>query len=343
VKNKKSIAAIACLFMLVISILITAFYNDQPFTHQYEEEDCINNYSFSDIDDYYVGLRKVDEEDYCLDDYYFTTLAGDVMDLASPVKYIRMGNQLYIVQEAYDNCIGDSQFIIKIDPLKTVKADAGERLLTFVDYSYLSKEGRYVYILDDGGQSREDIKSSLSYFEKCLFSYDYEDDDYGHQNQLNERSFVDYFILYELAYPGYYSDEDFIIFKDMRGRIRILTGIFLNSSEKTYEDDVDYHNLISTSWYSMLSKSQIFTDAVIDEYAYLRKHALSDENVFKVLDSCADFLLNSEGIDKDRVLAEKESLSNYLKARLLWIDENINTLSGFSARSAVKEYNNTPY
>ena len=93
----------------------------------------------------------------------------------------------------------------------------------------------------------------------------------------------------------------------------------------------------------MLLKSRAFTGDVIREYRYQRKHFFSEEYLFRYAEEACAYLAQYSAVDGEALTNQKEQLCTYLRQRLAWLDDNIDSLREFSALSAVKQERNTPY
>ena len=126
---------------------------------------------------------------------------------------------------------------------------------------------------------------------------------------------------------------------------RIMTG-------NTFE-------MMENLWYFMLIKDPDFTDAVINRYWQLRKTYFSEEYLFNYIDETEAYL--GEAIDRNyevwgytfekhedflrpdyrnpRTYREaNKKVKHFLRRRLRWMDENIETLKQYSTHSRVKKF-----
>lgn len=160
----------------------------------------------------------------------------------------------------------------------TASETVAEEIITFVDYTYSDPVGRSSRVVIHGGRTDEEIRQEISRFEKSLYSYDSRL--YGYKPQLNILCFVDYFLLYELAYPGNCRENTALLYFDGDGKFSISTGTFPGSGK--YSGDAEYHILLSSAWFAMLLKSRAFTRDVIREYRYQREHFFQ-RSIFSVM------------------------------------------------------------
>lgn len=211
------------------------------------------------------------------------------------------------------------------------------------------------------------IEEDLSQIEKAVYSYDYDDDQYGYSNLLDVSSFVDYFIINEFFQnydAGVYSTY---LYKDLRGRLAIgpvwdFNNACDNYMETAY-DGTDF-GMFENYMYFMLIKDEDFTEQVIARYRELRQGVLSEESLLQSVDDIISFLgdavernyqvwgysfdasqLSSrerlDPADRNPSSYEEavEHLKSFLKARGQWLDRNIENLRQYSHESKVKSYN----
>lgn len=81
----------------------------------------------------------------------------------------------------------------------------------------------------------ESIRQDFSQFEKAIYSFDYDNKKYGYETMIDTQSFVDYFIINELALnydAGWLSTY---IYKDIDGKYKMCIWDF-NSACDNYQD-----------------------------------------------------------------------------------------------------------
>ena len=211
-------------------------------------------------------------------------------------------------------------------------------------------------------QLKEAIKNEFSLFEKTLYSYDYNNEKYGYKNYIDVDSFVDYFLINELTCNYDAGSLSTYIYKDTSGKYKMCVWDF-NSACDAYQEQampIDDFRLNSGLWYQMLFMDIDFTDRVVERYYELRKTVFSEEYLFGFIDGTVDYLgsaidrnYNKWGytFTKDYDLLHpternprsyEESISqlkDFLRKRIEFMDENIETLRQYSAESKTKKYN----
>lgn len=208
---------------------------------------------------------------------------------------------------------------------------------------------------------RERIELDYAAFEKALYSYDHDTEDYGYWNYIDEDNFVDYFLINEYSLnmdAGRYSTY---IYKDMTGKYKLAVWDFNNACDNFPTDPVspDQLEIVSHTWYFMLCKSEPFVERILDRYAQLRETVFSDDYLMTYIDETLAYLGPALDRNNERwaqAMAEYEPLSpternlyshedavEQLKQWLLergeWLDENLHTIQQYCHPSRNKTYN----
>jgi len=214
---------------------------------------------------------------------------------------------------------------------------------------------------------KEYIERDFSKFEKSLYSYDYDDDDYGYESFINVQSFVDYFIINEFFQNYDATMYSTYFYKDIRGKIHIGPVWDFNNAFGNYMDvvhDGTGFELYERTWYFMLTKEKSFVDAVIHRYKTLRKTTLSDEYLMNYIDETAAFLGDARdrnfevwgySFDPSKLTYRSllvpyernitsydqaiKQLKDFIQIRGNWMDRNIETLYQYSHESKNKRFN----
>lgn len=209
---------------------------------------------------------------------------------------------------------------------------------------------------------KENIKNDFSFFEKTIYSYDFDNPEYGYTQLIDVDSFADYFIINEITCnydAGWLSTY---MYKDIDGKFKMCVWDF-NSACNMYQDnyiDPSHFELQSCLWYNMLIKDSDFTDRIIERYWMHRKGVLSDEYLENFIDDTIAYLGDaidrnwqvwgySFGEEFDLLKEEARNPRNYQQAitqmkdflayRTDWLDRNIEVLNQHSAASKNKKFN----
>ncbi|MEM1483521.1 CotH kinase family protein [Oscillospiraceae bacterium PP1C4] len=213
---------------------------------------------------------------------------------------------------------------------------------------------------------KEYIERDFSRFEKALYSFDYDDDQFGYKSNIDVNSFVDYFIINEFFknYDAGYLSTYF--YKDLKEKIHIGPVWDFNSAGDNYGQSLEDRTfgLVYAPRYNMLFKDEDFVNAVIARYRALRKTVLSEEYLVKYIDQTTGYLgeavkrnyevwgdsfdptkmnhnimlqpLERNPVSYDEAVAQ---LREFVIARGSWMDKNIEILKQYCHESKVKKYN----
>ena len=270
------------------------------------------------------------------------------------------GSRLELSVNKKDNTF--SGYALRLDWGDT---DEENKLYPFTNYTIRAKtQHELVY---PGTQNmtpelKEAIKNDFSFFEKTLYSYDYNNKDHGYKNFIDVDSFVDYFLINELTCNYDAGSLSTYIYKDIDGKYRMCVWDF-NSACDAYQESaipVNEFRLDNALWFQMLFKDKEFTDRVIERYYELRETVFSEEYLFGFIDDTVFYLGDAVERNYDKwgyTFSEEYDLlhphernprsyidavsqiKTFLTRRLEFMDENIEALRGNSAESKTKKYN----
>lgn len=211
------------------------------------------------------------------------------------------------------------------------------------------------------------ITQDFSRFEKALYSFDYDDSNYGYPSYIDKSSFVDYFILNEFFMnvdAGTFSTQ---FYKDLRGKIHAgPVWDFNNACDNYMETSYDGtgFTMVKKPRFVMLVKDDRFIESVIARYRDLRKTVLNEEYLLNYIDQTEAFLgdavsrnyavwgysfdPNKAGPDQrlfplDRnppdYSAAVGQLKTFIQTRGAWMDKNIELLRQYCHESKNKKFN----
>lgn len=214
---------------------------------------------------------------------------------------------------------------------------------------------------------KEYIERDLSQIEKAIYSYDYDDDQYGYEDLLDVDSFVDYFVFNEFVQnydAGLYSTY---FYKDIRGKLHIGPIWDFNNAYDNYVEEErggTGFGLTEYYLYTMLLKDEEFVERVIQRYRQLRETVLSEEYLMEYIDDTVVYLGDAvdrnfqvwgysfdplqvsqdfrlDPISRNPATYEEAvgDLKEFLEFRGNWLDAHIENLRQFCHESAVKQYN----
>lgn len=207
----------------------------------------------------------------------------------------------------------------------------------------------------------KEIELEYSAFEKALYSYDYNAEDYGYEKWIDVKNFTDYCLINEFAGnvdAGKYSTY---IYKEVGEPIRLCVWDFNNACNNYQEGDfgVEGFSCIYQWWYFMLLKDEEFVECMLERYEELRDTWFNDEYLENYIDETIEYLgpaveRNSRRWEGkltawDKLLPEERNLGSnaeavtqlkdYLTERGKWLDENIHVFRQYAHPSRNVFYN----
>lgn len=130
------------------------------------------------------------------------------------------------------------------------------------------------------------IEKDLSAFERVLYSENYTDEQAGYAAYIDVDSFVDYYLINELAMISDATHLSTYVYKDIGGKLKMAVWDF-NNAFNNYQGtnyDTDEFFLTKGNWYDQLLKDQAFVDKVVARYRQLRRDEWSDERLLGLID-----------------------------------------------------------
>lgn len=329
---------IGCAVLLLAAIVLGCFIEYRPlYSSRYGMD---RTYYLSDE---FASWKKTkaDESDFLFRNFVFSSLADEISGNALSTVYAldRDGSVFQIQSPPSDILDGKAGFVIELAPAKTKNSEAIYPFSKYRLFIHKDRELSLVYPEDLSDEDIKSVKDEMSYFEKTLYSYDCYTVGYGYDNFIDVKSFADCYLLTEAACPESLIDCTYYFYKNTKGKY----GVFLSDYSGS-DLSSETKNFISTDliWLSMLLRNDSFTDKVIAEYKTLREGALSDDFVSDTVAKAKEYL--SEYYPSCHVSDEEaDTFLSGLLTRLAFMDENIESLRQYSAKSAIKNYTDDPY
>lgn len=310
--------------------------------------------------------------------YLCYNVAGEIMEYAPNVRFCEvmlngeyMG--LYLMTETITNGEDCRLNISKTTKGMThsgylIRQDRGgdsdiRNIETFLNYSYRNNkiiEIKYPRAGDLTPELARTIEQDFSDFERSLYSFDYDTDQFGYQHDIDILSFVDYFLINEFTLnydAGWLSTY---MYKDIGGKYRMVIWDFNSAFDNYIHTQMQPQKFLmqNATWFYMLTKDDTFTDLCIQRYHELRKHQLNEEYLLNYIDDVVAYLGDAvdrnyarwpDVLDRNMVKGSSrnphthaqavEQLKSVLIRRGRWLDENIEILRQFSHESKVKKFN----
>ena len=313
--------------------------------------------------------------------YMWYNISGEIMEWAPNVRYCEVilngeYRGLYLMIETIsdgEDCrlnLSDSEQNMKIAGyLLRGDRTTEEDLESIRDiYSYLERMLtlrtdiliRYPKRANLTEEMRREIELDYAEFEKALYSYDYDTDEYGYWNYIDVNNFVDYFLINEFSINADAGRYSTYLYKDMTGKYKLAVWDFNNACDNYPADPLPPYGLEMNShtWYFMLCKSEDFVERVMKRYEELRSTVFSEDYLMNYIDETLEFLGPAMERNNQRwneaitqweplspvsrnVYSSEEAvqqLKEWLRERGDWLDENIHALRQYCHPSRNKVY-----
>lgn len=310
--------------------------------------------------------------------YMWYNIAGEMMDYSPNVRFCEViingeYRGLYVMTETITSGKDarteltepvdgrpETGYILRLDKGSSIPV---KNIETFSGYALRHEQTiniEYPRTDDLTEERRRWIAQDFSDFEKSLYSYDYDTDDYGYYKDINVQSFVDYFIINEFTTnydAGWLSTY---VYKDIGGKINMAVWDFNSACDNYGFETVNpmHYELQDVTWYAMLMKDDSFNEKIIERYRELREGVLSEEYLMNYIDETVEYL--GDAIDRnfevwgytfDENMLHREGgeirshqeaidqMKNFIRERGAWMDKNIEIITQYGHESKVKKYN----
>lgn len=309
--------------------------------------------------------------------YMWYNIAGEIMDYAPNARFCEVTlngeyQGVYVLVETVTAGENGARLNLSMDEKNSTYSGYVVRLdrktenviQTFSSYTKRTKQKIDIVYPKTGKltpELTEAVRQDFSDFEKMLYSYDFDNSDTGYKNYLDLESFVDYFLINEFTCnydAGWLSTY---MYKDLDGKYRMCIWDF-NSACDNYQETMiapNHFEMQNCLWYVMLIKDEDFTEQLVSRYRELRKTYFDADYLNTYIDSCVEYL--GPAIERNfekwgytfqeeyDVLEPTErnsrnygealsSMKNFLKSRIFWMDENIESLKQYSKDSKIKKF-----
>lgn len=314
--------------------------------------------------------------------YVWYNIAGEIMDYAPNVRFCELMldgeyQGIYLMVETITNGVNcrlnlkmnvrNSQttgYLLKCD--RPVEVDLGSvrDIYTYSERSFQIQEDvtvRYPGKSVLTEEIAEEIELDYAAFEKALFSYDYDTEDFGYWNWIDVDNFIDYCLINEFAQnvdAGRYSTY---VYREVGEPIRLCVWDYNNACNNYRDNDFGTQGFacIYRWWYFMLLKDENFVEKMLDRYEELRTTYLDTKYLENYIDETVEYLgpaveRNSQRWGSKLTYWERLSpaernprshaeavrmLKEWIAGRGAWLDENIHVLRQYAHPSRNKFYN----
>lgn len=146
---------------------------------------------------------------------------------------------------------------------------------------------------------REWIEQDINRVEKVLYGENFADPKTGYAAYIDVDSFVNYYILNEVAMIEDAGNLSTYIYKELGGKLQITVWDFNNGYDNYQWFAQDYEEFFAqdNSWFSRLLQDRSFVDCVVARYRELRQDIFTEEYFFSLLDSYEQIL--GEAIERN--------------------------------------------
>ena len=312
--------------------------------------------------------------------YMWYNIGGEIMDYAPNVRFCEVfvndeyegvyvmiekitagtnGARLNLSVDKKDNSY--SGYLLQMD--KTAN-NPDKKADTFTGYALRRKHEIEIMFPREGSLTPE-LKSSIekdfSDFEKALYSYDFDSNEFGYKALIDVESFVDYFLINEFTCNYDAGWMSTFIYKDIDGKFRMCLWDFNSACDAYHHSYLNTEDFQFTDvlWYWMLIKDKDFVNRLIERYHELRQTYFSVEYLDNYIDGVIDYLGDAIdrnfdrwgytfGVDYDKFTPQERNPRSYedaVEAMRLFIhtrsenmDKNIESLRQFCAESRIKKF-----
>ena len=336
--KNKYIAILLCSGFLIAGLIAAFITYFGGYYHQHmEENEAVCPDANAVRNGEWVVFDTTGENNH-FRNYVFTNLAGDICGNVPVTKYATdgRGNSVQMAETPAGALDERAEYIFAVYP-KNPDDSSESRLNTFGIYQHYIKSCGSVNLIypDNAGEkAKEEIEDEISYFEKTIYSYDFNKTG----DFIDKERFIRFYIITEVAVPQFSDEMPLYIFKNEDGRYEPFAAGFMTDSQNPESD----FSLTFSYLYTMLFKDKDFVDGVVNEYRALREDELSDESLDDYITRAVGFIEKYYSTGKSIENEEKE-LRNYIKKRLSWMDDNIESLYQYCARSSIKHFSDEPY
>lgn len=313
--------------------------------------------------------------------YMWYNISGEVMDYAPNVRFCELVvngkyEGLYLMAESItdgENCrlnltmkvknSRESGYLLRIDRPTEANLEMVRDIYTFNERMCNLSEDVMIRFPGPSKLTQElakEIELDYGAFEKALFSFDFDTEEYGYWNWIDVESFVDYFLINEFTGnldAGSYSTY---IYKEVGEKYKLCVWDFNNACDNYIETETPASGFFLNQylWFFMLCKDQDFVEQVITRYEELRDTWFEEEYLMNYIDETLNYLGPAVDRNNERWALEITGwngleplernvhshgeavgqLKGWLKRRGRWMDDNLHTLRKLSHFSRNKVY-----
>ncbi len=328
----------------------------------YLDKSLVRNYLWYNIsgdimDDYVPNVR------YCE-----LFLNGDYRGVYLMTETITSGNNCRLKLKTSSKGENFTGYLVRVD--RPVEAELGSArdINVFTERVKISREDMAIRYPGKSSLTPElakEIELDVSAFEKTLYSYDHDTENYGFRNWIDVDNFIDYYLINEFTCNVDMGSYSTYLYKRPGEKYRMCVWDFNNSCNNYTQESHGRYGFIAveSGYYSMLAKDEEFEHKVIKRYRELRKNYLSDEYIVNYINDTLNWLgpavernyrrwksayetdmldTTEENIYVNRnqytPKEAQEFLCNWVIERGSWLDDNIDVLNHYCHPSRNKDW-----
>lgn len=314
--------------------------------------------------------------------YMWYNISGEIMEYAPNVRFCELlvngeYKGIYLMAESItdgENCrlhlsvdARDSEatgYLLRVDRPAETDLETTRDIYTYLERSIQILQDVAIRYPGKGKLTEEiaeEIELDYSAFEKSLYSYDYDTENYGYWNWIDVDNFVDYFLINEYTRNSDAGMFSTYIYREVGGKFKLCVWDFNNACDNYQEEETEpaEFSMTESIWFFMLLKDEGFVDRILERYEELRQTYLSDEYLMNYIDETLEYLgpaleRNNQrweaeitgwnGLEPaERNVHSHEEAVTQMKEWLLdrgeWLDAHIDILRQYAHPSRNKVYN----
>jgi hypothetical protein len=169
----------------------------------------------------------------------------------------------------------------------------GQQEMEMETYGYLMGKTSYILSVDYPSslslteQQAEWIIGDVNRFEMALYSDYFDSPEYGYAAYIDVDTFVDYYLLYELAMIDDGSRLSTYTYKNIAGKLTMTVWDFNNALDNmTWSiKPTDQFYVADGNWYARLLQDRAFVQKVVHRYQQLRQGDWSNDSLLALIDA----------------------------------------------------------
>ena len=207
--------------------------------------------------------------------YMWYNIGGEIMSYAPNVRFCELFingeyEGVYVMTETITAGKNGARLQLSVDKkdntysgyLLRMDRKSEDDIKNFTKYAYRSDKARNQHRISRSQNITPELTTSItkdfSAFEKSIYSYDFDSDEFGFKKTIDIDSFVDYFIINEFTCNYDAGGYSTYIYKGKDGKFRLCIWDFNNACDNYQEQAIQDRRLSPDQrpWYWMLVKKR---------------------------------------------------------------------------------------